>query len=168
MKKFILFFILSILFISFGAFLINAYQLQKNYFDSKKQDIIKEESNVDSDDEISSSYTEYSKEQYDLAINKNRVLLLYFTSNWCNDCLEQQKTISKVFTGLNKEGVIGLTIHILDSETTVETDALAKKFDVTKENSIVILDKKGSVAFKNTGVIDEILIKQKIEEVVSK
>jgi len=63
---------------------------------------------------------------------------------------------------LIKEGVVGLKIHILDSETTTETDAVAKKFDITKEQSFVILDKNGVVFFKHTGLLEEDLLKQKI------
>ena len=85
------------------------------------------------------------------ALNKKRVLVLYFSSNWCQECQDQEKINNQVFDELIKEGVVGLKIHILDSETTTETDALAKKFDIVKENSFVILNKKGAVNFKYVG-----------------
>ena len=145
MRKFILIFILSILFISFLAFFYNVYILQKNYFNSKQIDIPNELIN---DAIVPSVYINYSEEEYDKAILEKRILVLFFTSNWCIKCSDQDIINSEVFNSLNKEGIVGLKIHILDSETTTETDALARKFDVTKENTFVILDKKGAVYFK--------------------
>lgn len=165
MKKFILFFVLSFLLISFGAFLINAYQLQKNYFDSKTKTI--EENKTEDTTQIVSKaayYKDYSKTDYDLALNEKSVLVLYFTSNWCKECISQDALIAELFNKLEKTGVVGLKIHILDSETTIETDLLAKKFDVTKENTLIILNKDGSVAYKYVGTIDKELLKAKIIE----
>lgn len=114
--------------------------------------------------ETPSYYKNYSKEDYDKALNEKRVLVLYFTSNWCQKCIEQDTINTLSFEELNKEGAIGLKIHILDSETTTETDALSQKFDVTKEQSFVILDKDGAVYFKHTGVLEKDQLKQKILE----
>ncbi len=114
--------------------------------------------------ETPSYYKNYSKEDYDKAINEKRVLVLYFTSNWCQECIEQDTINALSFEELNKEGAIGLRIHILDSETTTETDALSQKFDVTKEQSYAILDKNGVVFFKYTGDLSKDLLKQKILE----
>ena len=66
------------------------------------------------------------------------------------------------------QSIVGLDVHILDSETTLESNALAQKFDITKEQSFVVLDKNGVVAYKYTGIIDKELLKQKILEVISK
>jgi len=151
MKKFLLAFVLSILFISFVAFFYQIYIKQRDYFNLKEQEASKETEIVTEVVEIPSKYINYSLEEYDKAILEKRILVLFFTSNWCMKCSDQDIINSEVFDGLNKEGVIGLRIHILDSETTTETDALAKKFDIVKENSFVILDKKGAVNFKYVG-----------------
>jgi len=156
MRKFILIFILSILFISFLAFFYNVYILQKNYFNSKQIDIPNELIN---DAIVPSVYINYSKEEYDKALLENRITVLFFTSNWCMKCNDQDTINSEVFDSLNKEGVVGLKIHILDSETTTETDALSRKFDIIKENSLVILDKKGAVSFKYVGEMTAEILK---------
>lgn len=162
MKKFILFFVLLILFVSFCAFFYQVYRQQKDYFNLKnKNNSIETEINT-GDKEIPSKYINYSKENYDTAILENRILVLFFTSNWCVKCGDQDLINKNVFDGLSKEGVIGLKIHILDSETTTETDALAKKFDIVKENSLVILDKNGAVSFKYVGEITNEILKDKI------
>jgi len=162
MQKFILFFILSLLLFVFAAFLLNSYVLQKNYFNSKKE-IKVEEITTDIIDNIPLSvYVNYSKKDYDTAILENRPVVLFFTSNWCKECLTQDKINKEVFSTLNVEGILGLNIHILDSETTTETDALAKKFDVTKENTFVFLDKKGAVSEKYVGELTVLQLEEKI------
>ncbi len=166
MKKVILFIILTILSISFAAFLFSAYQLQKNYFNKSVAESIQEPA-----DEVhvpKSVYLPYSKIEYDKAIAEKRVVLLYFSSNWCSECQEQNDINSEVLLEMLDDSIVGLNIHILDSETTTETDALAQKFEVTKENSFVILGKDGAVAYKYTGMLDSNLLKQKLQEVISK
>jgi thioredoxin-related protein len=149
------------------VFLLNAYQLQKNYFNQNANKNIQESV----DDAVivpKSVYLQYSKTDYDKALSEKRVILLYFTSNWCTECQDQSVINSEVMEQMLFNSIVGLNIHILDSETTIETDALAQKFEVTKENSFVILDKNGGVAYKYTGMLDSNLLKQKIQEVISK
>ena len=168
MPKFILFFVLFILFISFGAFFFNVYNLQSNYFKNKNKVNPTPQEIVALDIEIPSLYTNYSKLEYDKALLTKRVVVLFFTANWCNLCIDQDIVNKEVLDSLTKEGVVGLKIHILDSQTTTESDLLAKKFDVTKENSYVLLDKNGAVGFKHTGNITNDLLRTKILEVVNK
>lgn len=168
MKKIILFTILSILFLAFFALIFNTYQLQKSYFDNKNKSSEINNSNEQDETAVTPSfYRDYSKEDYDLALNEERVLVLFFTANWCTDCILQEEINSEVFSNL-AEGVVGLEIHILDSETTTETDALAKKFDVTKESSFVILDRNGAVSTKYVGSLSSDLLKTKIMDVLNK
>lgn len=162
MKKFILFFILFILFISFSAFFYQVYIQQRDYYNLKKQDNLKNTEATSEIAEIPSKYINYSLEEYDRAILEKRILVLFFTSNWCVECNNQDIINNEVFDSLDKEGLVGLKIHILDSETTTETDALAKKFDITKENSLVILDKTGAVYLKNVGGMNKEMLKDKI------
>lgn len=147
--------------------MFNAYQLQKNYFNKSTsesaQELVEEVAIVPK-----SVYLPYSKIEYDKAITEKRVVLLYFSSNWCTECQEQNNTNTAVLLEMLDESIVGLNIHILDSETTTETDALAQKFEVTKENSFVILGKDGAVAYKYAGLLDSNLLKQKLQEVILK
>lgn len=169
MRKFILFFVLLIIFLAFGMFLINAFLMQKSYFTNLQNENSSEPLVNDVlEKTMLSIYTEYSKDTFDKAGGFRQVLVLYFTSNWCQSCVDQDLVNQEVFEKLPKEGVVGLKIHILDSETTTETDALAQKFDVIKEQSFVILDKNGAVYFKHIGFLEVDQLKQKILEVVNK
>lgn len=158
--------ILTIILLSFGVFFYKVYILQKDFFNNKvnvsQSENIPDSRNVKA---VPSIYTDYSKEIYEKAILDNRVTLLFFTSNWCDKCANQDQVILNVFTDLNTNSIVGLKSHILDSETTTETDAFAKKFDVTKENTIVLLNKKGAVSFKYTGELKFADLKSKILEV---
>lgn len=169
MRKFILFFVLLVLFLAFIMFLVNAFLMQKNYFENTDQ---KDQENVEDITqeiiETPSIYIDYTKEDYDKALLDKRGVVLYFTSNWCQECLDQEVVNENIFEELSKEGIVGLKIHILDSETTTETDALSQKFDVSKEQSFVLLDKNGVVFFKHTGFLSKDQLKQKIMEVVNK
>lgn len=163
MRKIILFSILLIIFAIFVVFFVTLYQKQKEDSGATYNNQIPSVDN--SDIEVKRSYyINYSKLEYDKAISENRVVLLYFTSNWCEDCTTQSDVNTDLFDELIDDGIAGLVVHILDSETTIETDALALKFDISKEQSFVILDKNGVVHFKHTGTLGKELLKEKILE----
>jgi len=167
-KRFILIFVLLIIFLSLSAFFFNVYTLQSNYFSNRNNndsaiEDVKEVENTNSDSP--SVYTLYSEDIYNKAILEKRVIVLFFNANWCDDCIKQSAVNNEVFNELTRNGVVGLESHILDSETTTDLDALAKKFDVRKESTFIILDKNGAVVYRYTGTLDKELLKTKIMEV---
>ncbi len=165
MKKIILIVILSILTLSFLALILNAYNLQKKYYQSKnEQASVEEESKTNQQVIKPSVYKDYQKVDLEQALLNKQVVLLYFTSNWCSECIQQDTLNKEVVEEMVTDELVGLRIHILDSETTTETDALAKKYNVSKEQSIVILDKKGAIFFKHTGLLEKEVLKQKLTE----
>lgn len=165
MKKIILIVILSILTLSFLALILNAYNLQKKYYQSKnEQSSVEEESKTNQQVTKPSVYKDYQKIDLEQALLNKQVVLLYFISNWCSECIQQDTLNKEVVEEMVTDELVGLRIHILDSETTTETDALAKKYNVSKEQSIVILDKKGAIFFKHTGLLEKEVLKQKLTE----
>ena len=162
MQKFILFFILTIILLCFGVFFIQVYQEQKSYYDGQNNPQILESPTPFTEIDTPSVYKDYTKLDYDTSLVDKRVMVLFFTANWCAECLTQDTVNVETFVELNKEGVVGLRIHTLDSETTTESDAIAKKFDVTKESSFVILDKSGKVSSKYVGSISKENLRQLI------
>ena len=171
MKKFTLVFILVLLTISFVAVFVY-FSFNKTTIAPKLQDQAStEEIQQDVTEQVTnlgpSIYEDYTKEVYDRALKENRVMALYFTANWCPICREQEPVNQKVFESLDKSGVVGLRVHILDSETTDETDALAKKFDVVYQHTFVILDSTGTVFYKYTGPLEEAEVRTKILEAVN-
>ena len=166
MNKTTLVIVLSVLTVIFLSFFFNVWKNLLSYRSSSGSETVVENSQV----EVvkPSFYVDYTKESLESSLSEKNITFLFFTSNWCMECSSQDSVNQIVFDSLESLGLSGLKIHILDSETTIETDALAKKFDVTKENSIVILDKNGAVFFKQSGNISQEQLKQKLEEVFRK
>lgn len=159
MHKFTLILILSIISVVFASLFLGMYLSQK-----QSQTILNSGKNEDINKQ--STYNNYSKNDYDLAINGNKIILLYYFSNWCGDCNIQNNINSEVYNELQDNNIVGFKIHILDSETTLESDALAKKFSVNKEQTFILLDRNGVVNYKNTGILNKDLLKQKMLEVI--
>lgn len=170
MKKFILIFILILLTLVFATlFLYSGLKDLKTKTDNSNPAAT--ELPIETEQEVTtdlgpSVYENYSVTEYDRALSEGRVLVLFFTANWCPICREQEPKNVNVFNSLDKSGVVALKVHVLDSETTEETDALAKKFDVLNQHTFVFLDKNGAVFYKFTGPMEEDELKEKILEVV--
>lgn len=169
MKKFILVFILAVLLISFAAaFYLFAGKLKSSQLSSPQPLATEFEGSVTPEvntDRGASVYEDYSPEVYERARTEDRVIVLYFTANWCEICRTQEEINTKVFTGLTKDGVVALRIHILDSESTVDTENLAKKFSIAKENTLVILNSDtGAIVYKFTGLLEDGAMIEKIIE----
>lgn len=163
MRKFALIFVLSLLILLFLLFFINVFN-----FNNKNKPTPVSETIINNTTIVPSLYTDYSKVEYDKALFEKRILVVFFTSNWCASCSDQDVVNKTVLDSLTTQGVVGLKAHILDSETTIETDALARKFDITKENSLVILDENGVVVFKYIGNLSKEMLRQQLEGVISK
>ncbi len=169
MKKFILIFVLAVLLISFAAaFYLFAGKLKTGQ-PSPVQPLATEfgentvpEANTDRGISV---YEDYSAEIYEKALTEDRVVVLYFTANWCEICRTQEEINTKVFSGLTTDGVVALRIHILDSEATIDTENLAKKFSIAKENTSVILNSDtGAIVYKFTGLLEDGALIEKIIE----
>ncbi|MBL7036597.1 cupredoxin domain-containing protein [Candidatus Microgenomates bacterium] len=167
MRKFTLIFVLLVLTASFVVVFL--------YFASSKKTLIPNQTGTQTSvediqkyngvDMGPSVYEDYTAEAYDEALKEGRVVFLYFTANWCPICREQEPINREVFENLSKVGVVGLRVHILDSETTDETESLAKKFDVNYQHTYVILDSLGAVNYKYTGPLEKSVIIEKILDV---
>lgn len=168
MRKFILFFVLLLLLLSFGAFFLSSWNKIKEYNNSRNNEPLTGSLEEVSQRQLPSTYSDYSSESLNQALSDKRVVFMFFTSNWCNECKGQDEINNEILTGLTNGGIFGARIHILDSETTTETSALAKKYGVDRENTMVILDTNGAIQFKNTGEIEPEILLQKLMEVVNK
>lgn len=169
MRKFTLVFVLSVLTLTFASmyffFMVAKNIPQKTSDNQTSTEATEPLEEVSQGPDLGPSiYEEYTKELYDMALKEHRVLVLYFTANWCPICREQEPVNQEVFNELNKAGVVALKVHILDSETTDETDALAKKFDVVYQHTYVILDTQGAVSYKYTGPLERKEILERIKE----
>lgn len=94
----------------------------------------------------SSNYKLYSKDTYEQALKDKKVVMLFFTANWCPICREQEPVNMQVLESLKSDSqIIAFRVHILDNETTKETEELAKKYDVPYQHDFVIIGPSGKV-----------------------
>lgn len=169
MKKFTLVFVLLVLVLTFATmyfFFMVATKIPKKESNNQvsTEETVKEEDTSQEEDLGPSIYEDYSSVLYEGALEEGRVIVLFFTANWCPICRQQEPINQEVFDSLDKAGVVGLRVHILDSETTSETEALAKKFDVIYQHTFVILDKKGAVSYNYSGPLENNELIEKIKE----
>lgn len=114
------------------------------------------EVNLEEENTVKSVYEDYSKDVLDKGILERRVVVLYFIANWCGDCLNQDATNwSAITSQMANDGIVGLRVHILDSQSTTETSNLSKKYGASKENTFVVLDENGAVKLRHTGFLSE-------------
>lgn len=100
-------------------------------------------------------YLVYSKDVYDAASDKRRVL--YFYATWCPSC----KKANEDFTANpNKipEDVVVIRTNYNDPDTDQEEKDLAKKYGITYQHTFVQVDLQGKEITKwNGGDTDELL-----------
>jgi thiol:disulfide interchange protein len=108
-----------------------------------------------------SNYLDFSSGEYEKAREEGKVVMLYFMANWCPTCKAQEPVNLEAFRELEKDDdIIVLKIHILDSETTDETEQLAEEYGVRIQNTFVIINSGSEVVFTHTGpLVKEDLVK---------
>lgn len=86
-----------------------------------------------------SFYFVFSKDDYQRALDGNKVILLDFYANWCPYCRAEEPEIVAGFNNLNSENVIGFRVNYNDGETDADEKALAEQFKITYQHTKVIL-----------------------------
>lgn len=98
------------------------------------------------------NYVDYSGDAYEKARSEGKVVMLYFMANWCPTCKAQEPINFEAFKEFEgDDNIIIFKIHILDSETTDETEKLADEYEVRLQHSFVIVNPEGEVVFTHTG-----------------
>lgn len=112
----------------------------------------KEQGDIPSEQESLLNYVDYSKELLQESMDSGKVVLLYFTANWCPTCRAQEPINNSLFKNLQGDSeIVAYKAHILDDETTKEEEALAKEYGVRLQHSFVLIDASGEVVFTHTG-----------------
>ena len=86
-----------------------------------------------------SFYFVFNKDDYQRALDGNKVILLDFYANWCPYCRAEAPEIEAGFNNLESENVIGFRVNYNDGETDADEKALAEQFKVTYQHTKVIL-----------------------------
>ena len=110
-----------------------------------------------------SNYRLYSPAEYEKAKEEKKVIMLYFTANWCPICREQEPFNMEALEALsNDKDTIAFRIHILDSETTPEGEKLADEFAVRYQHTTIILNSEGAITSTTTGPLTKEELTQKL------
>lgn len=94
-----------------------------------------------------SKYLEFSKADYEQALNTKDIVLLYFYANWCPLCKQEQPEVFGAFDQLDDPSVIGFRVNYKDDDTDADEEALAKEFGIAYQHTKIIL-KNGQKVLK--------------------
>lgn len=154
--------VLAIIFLGIGGYYL--YQFRKpNTQSVTPSETPKNPPGVVNPEIEGANYKLYSKTEYEQALKDKKVVMLYFTANWCPICREQEPVNMEVLKSMESDDqIIAFRVHILDDETTKETEDLAKKFEVPYQHTTVIIGPGGKVFYKYTGPLTYDNLKNKL------
>lgn len=84
-------------------------------------------------------YIEYNKADYDKALAKGKIILLYFYASWCPICKAEQREIHEAFNSLDNDKIVAFRVNYKDNDTDAFETALAKEFGVAYQHTKVII-----------------------------
>lgn len=96
---------------------------------------------------VASVYLPFSKDDYQRALDGDKIILLNFYANWCPFCRAEEPVIAAGFGSLASDRLVGFRVNYNDSETDADEKALADQFKITYQHTKVIL-KDGKEVFR--------------------
>ncbi len=93
-------------------------------------------------------YYEFSKADYELALQSKPYVVLYFYANWCPICRAEQPHTFAAFNEIQRTDMVGFRVNFRDSETDDDEVGLARQFGVTYQHTKVVL-KNGERVLKS-------------------
>ncbi|OGD70105.1 hypothetical protein A3A84_01595 [Candidatus Collierbacteria bacterium RIFCSPLOWO2_01_FULL_50_23] len=86
-----------------------------------------------------SFYFAYTKDDYQRALDGDKIIFLDFFANWCPFCRAEAPEIEAGFNNLDSDRLIGFRVNYNDSETDANEKALAEQYKITYQHTKVIL-----------------------------
>jgi len=97
---------------------------------------------------------DFTKADYDAALNSDKLVVLYFYANWCPICIAEFPVMQKAFNELSTDKVIGFRVNYNDDQTDNDEKNLAKQFGVAYQHTKVFV-KNGQRILKSPEGWDE-------------
>jgi len=97
---------------------------------------------------------DFTKADYNEAINSDKLVVLYFYANWCPTCKAEFPLMQKAFDELDTDKVIGFRVNYNDNQTDNDEKNLAKQFGVAYQHTKVFV-KNGQRILKSPEGWDE-------------
>jgi len=82
---------------------------------------------------------DFTKADYDAALNSDKLIVLYFYANWCPICKAEFPLMQKAFDELDTDKVIGFRVNYNDNQTDNDEKNLAKQFGVAYQHTKVFV-----------------------------
>jgi thiol-disulfide isomerase/thioredoxin len=82
---------------------------------------------------------DFTKADYDKAVQSDRLIVLYFYATWCPICRAEVPKLSAAFDQLGTDDVIGFRVNYNDGDTDADEEALAREFGVAYQHTKVFL-----------------------------
>ena len=89
----------------------------------------------------SSPFLEFNREDYEKALESDKIILLDFYANWCPICRAEEPGIFAGFDYLTENKLIGFRVNFNDSDTDSDEKQLAKDFNVPYQHTKIFLKK---------------------------
>lgn len=82
---------------------------------------------------------DFNKSDYDSALDKSKLVVLYFYANWCPICKEEFPKAEKAFDELASSEVVGFRVNFNDNDTDSTEKQLAKEFGIAYQHTKVFV-----------------------------
>jgi thiol-disulfide isomerase/thioredoxin len=82
---------------------------------------------------------DFTKADYEKALESDKLIALYFYANWCPVCRAEFPVMQEVFNELQSDEVIGFRVNYNDNETDDYERGLAKQFGVAYQHTKVFV-----------------------------
>jgi thiol-disulfide isomerase/thioredoxin len=99
---------------------------------------------------------DFVKSDYAGVQQTNKIIVLFFYANWCPTCKKSFPDAQAAFNDFakNQVGVVGFRVNYNDDETDQDEKDLAKKYEITYQDTKVII-KEGQVQTKSVETWDK-------------
>lgn len=98
-----------------------------------------------------SVFVDLVRNDYEMISKTDKIVFVYFYTNWCKSCQKEQADIANGFNELASDKVVGFRSNYKDGETQDYDDKLAASLNISYQGTKVIL-KNGKEVFRSQEV----------------